>query len=141
MIRKLISLPLCVLALLLLMGASAVPQQSDALLAEEESAALDESALETEAQVSIEEVAESDGECYIPDEVPWGLRPIEPEEAAQSQEEAEPLLQVDGVAAPASVGPLCGKWRYLCGSGAYGPVAGQRRDNRLGWEHRHGVQR
>ena len=57
MIRKLVSLPLCVLALLLLMGASAAPQQSDALLAEEESAALDESALETEAQVSIEEEA------------------------------------------------------------------------------------
>ena len=54
MIRKLVSLPLCVLALLLLMGASAAPQQSDALLAEEESAVLNEDALDTESQVSYE---------------------------------------------------------------------------------------
>ena len=108
MIRKLVSLPLCVLALLLLMGASAAPQQSDALLAEEESAALNESALETEAQVSIEEEAEEENE------VPWGLRPIEVEEEPQIQEEpeeepqeaaaVEPLLLVDGAAAPATVG-------------------------------------
>ena len=83
MIRKLVSLPLCVLALLLLMGASAAPQQSDALLAEEESAALNESALETEAQVSIEEEAEEENE------VPWGLRPIEVEGEPQIQEEPE----------------------------------------------------
>ncbi len=104
MIRKLVSLPLCVLALLLLMGASAAPQQSDVLLAEEESAALDETALETEAQVSIEEEAMSEGAGYIPDEVPWGLRPAEEETPVQLQTPVEALIQVDGAAAPASVG-------------------------------------
>ena len=105
MIRKLMSLPLCVLALLLLMGASAAPQQSDVLLAEEESAALDETALETEAQVSIEEEAVNEGAGYIPDEVPWGLRPVEEaEETLQPQTEVEPLLQVDGAAVPDTVG-------------------------------------
>ena len=105
MIRKLMSLPLCVLALLLLMGASAAPQQSDVLLAEEESAALDETALETEAQVSIEEEAVNEGAGYIPDEVPWGLRPVEEaEETLQTQTEVEPLLQVDGAAVPDTVG-------------------------------------
>ena len=98
MIRKLMSLPLCVLALLLLMGASAAPQQSDALLAEEESAALDETALETEAQVSIEEKAETEEEY----EVPWGLRPFE--EPAQPQAEVDSTLLVDGTAVPESVG-------------------------------------
>ena len=117
MIRKLVSLPLCVLALLLLMGASAAPQQSDVLLAEEESAALDETALETEAQVSIEEEAVNPGAGYIPDEVPWGLRPVEEEEdeeadqpQAPQQEAQEPvqdadsMILVDGAAVPASVG-------------------------------------
>ena len=110
MIRKLVSLPLCVRALLLLMGASAAPQQSDVLLAEEESAALDESALETEAQVSIEEEAANEGAGYIPEEVPWGLRPVEAEEESEAQTQlqpqaaVDPLLQVDGEAVSASVG-------------------------------------
>ena len=110
MIRKLVSLPLCVLALLLLMGASAAPQQSDALLAEEESAALEETALETEAQVSLEEEAVTTGADSVSDEeIPWGLRPVEPVEETQPQETqtraaVDSMILVDGEAVPASVG-------------------------------------
>ena len=92
--RKLFSLPLCAFALLLLMGASAVPQQTTALLAEEESAVLDETALETEAQVStgIQE-----------NEIPSDEDAADEVEPAPQQNVDSSLL-IDGQPAPLNLG-------------------------------------
>lgn len=96
--RKLFSVPLCAFALLLLMGASAVPQQTTALLAEEESAVLDETALETEAQVStgIQE-SEIQSDEDVADEA------ADAEEAAP-QQNADNSFLIDGQPAPLNLG-------------------------------------
>ena len=89
MLRKLISTMLCAFALLLLMGAGAVPQQTVAILAEEESAVLD-SALETETQ-SVDKVSSQGIHAAA------GVSPLE------LAEDTECNLLIDGVYAPASI--------------------------------------
>ena len=106
MVRKLISVPLCACALLLLMGASAAPQQSDALLAEEESAVLDEAALDTESQVS-SEMMESVGGAQVGQVVVTGSGTSVEEitaEAQQNEVVGDQSLLIDGVAAPTNLG-------------------------------------
>lgn len=90
MIRKLFSTLLCAFALLLLMGAGTAPQQPVTVLAEEESAAEINGALETENQ-SVYKVSSQ----AIPAAV--AASPIELAESTESR------LLVDGIAAPAEV--------------------------------------
>lgn len=90
MIRKLFSTLLCAFALLLLMGAGTAPQQPVTVLAEEESAAEINGALETENQ-SVYKVSSQ----AIP--AAAAASPIELAESTESR------LLVDGIAAPAEV--------------------------------------
>lgn len=116
MTRKLFSTVLCAFALLLLMGAAAVPEQPAALLSEEESAVSQEAALETDADVSeetepLEEQPEdpvqepeetvSDGE---PGQEPQELPEPQAPQGPQDPEEMKNGLLVDGVPAPADIG-------------------------------------
>ena len=106
MVRKLFSVPLCAFALLLLMGASAAPQQSDALLAEEESAVLSEAARETESQVS-SETMESVGAAQIGQAVAVGSGTSVEEITAEEQQNVvvgDQSLLIDGAAAPTNLG-------------------------------------
>lgn len=102
--RKLFSVPLCAFALLLLMGASAVPQQT-ALLAEEESAVLDETALETEAQVSTG-IQESDEESDGAAADAAGQSDLEENQAADGvqAENVDQQFRVDGAPVSAKLG-------------------------------------
>ena len=95
MTRKLFSVGLSALALLLLMGAAAVPEQSAALVAEEESAVLDETALETEADASADELEEllEDAVPAAPSENPLELAEL-----------GDPSLLIDGQPAAQDVG-------------------------------------
>ena len=90
MIRKLFSTLLCAFALLLLMGAGTAPQQPVTVLAEEESAAETNGALETENQ-SVNEVSSQ----AVP--AAAAASPIELAESTESR------LLVDGVPAPVEV--------------------------------------
>ena len=90
MTRKLFSTLLCAFALLLLMGAGTAPQQPVTVLAEEESAAEINGALETENQ-SVYKVSSQ----AIP--AAAAASPIELAESTESR------LLVDGIAAPAEV--------------------------------------
>ena len=106
MIRKLISVPLCAFALLLLMGASTAPQQSAALLAEEESAVLNEDALDTDTQ-TVPEAMESIGggllgEAQVSESI--SLKEMDQEEEPQQAAAGDQTLLIDGVAAPANLG-------------------------------------
>lgn len=92
MTRKLVSVMLSAFALLLLMGASAAPEQPDAQLAEEESAALAETALETEAQLFEEEVLESAVQAAV------SANPLEVAESTDDK------LLIDGVPASLDLG-------------------------------------
>lgn len=95
MTRKLFSVVLSAFALLLLMGAAAVPEQSAALVAEEESAVLDETALETEADASADELEEllEDAVPAAPSENPLELAEL-----------GDPSLLIDGQPAAQDVG-------------------------------------
>lgn len=68
--RKLIAIMLSVFAMLLLMGAAAVPDQAPALLAEEESDVLTEAPLETEAQLPSELPEEPEVDDPVPEQSP-----------------------------------------------------------------------
>lgn len=109
MIRKLFSVPLCAFALLLLMGASTAPQQSAAPLAEEESAVLEETALETDLQVSTEttkETVESNGSA-VETEAESSDTDAQPEETVVEQQnvpKVDNTLLIDGKPAPLNVG-------------------------------------
>ena len=111
MIRKLISVPMCAFALLLLMGASTAPQQSTALLAEEESAVLDEAALDTGSQVSAESMESIGGgqlgEAEASESISLTEEPLVEETLEEEQQNAvagDQTLLIDGVAVPANVG-------------------------------------
>ena len=98
--RKLFSTLLSAFALLLLMGAAAVPEQAELILAQEESIAVDDvQMLETEIQLEVNEDVSAEGE--------------EPEAAAEAQQIAdEPavlfdeLVLVDGQPAPIEIGRI-----------------------------------
>lgn len=120
MIRKLFSVLLCAFALLLLMGAAAVPEQPAALLPEEESAVAQEPALETDADVSEETDPEGVPPMGMddPEEVlspdPADEEPQDPDDGReelqntqdvpQPQEPVNNTLLVDGVPAPSDIG-------------------------------------
>ena len=98
--RKLFSMLLSAFALLLLMGAAAVPEQAELILAQEESAAADGSqALETDSEIQFEVNAVSaEGE-----EMPEATA-----EAQQTAEEpavlSDELILIDGQPAPIEIG-------------------------------------
>lgn len=105
MIRKLFFVPLCAFALLLLMGASTVPQQSAALLAEEESAVLDEDALDTESQVSYESMESIGGGRLGEAEVSESVSLTQEAQVEEQQAvTGDQTLFIDGVAAPTNLG-------------------------------------
>ena len=105
MIRKLFFVPLCAFALLLLMGASTAPQQSAALLAEEESAVLDEDALDTESQVSYESMESIGGGRLGEAEVSESVSLTQEAQVEEQQAVAgDQTLFIDGVAAPTNLG-------------------------------------
>ncbi len=99
-------MPLCAFALLLLMGASTAPQQSAALLAEEESAVLNEDALDTESQVSYESMEYIGGGKLGNAEVSEQVSLTEEVEAEEQQQAVagDQTLFIDGVAAPTNLG-------------------------------------
>lgn len=102
-------MPLCAFALLLLMGASTAPQQSAALLAEEESAVLNEDALDTESQESYESMEYVGGGELGNAEASEQVSLAEMTEEAEAEEQqqavaADQTLFIDGVAAPANLG-------------------------------------
>lgn len=88
------------------MGASTAPQQSAALLAEEESAVLDEEALETESQVSYESMEYIGGGQLGNAEVSERVSLTEEvqEEEQQQVVAGDQTLFIDGVAAPTNLG-------------------------------------
>lgn len=99
-------MPLCAFALLLLMGASTAPQQSAALLAEEESAVLAEDALDTESQASYESMEYIGGGKLGNAEVSERAS-LEEQAQAEEQQQAvagDQTLFIDGVAAPTNLG-------------------------------------
>lgn len=101
-------MPLCAFALLLLMGASTAPQQSAALLAEEESAVLNEDALDTESQESYESMEYVGGGELGNAEASEQVSLAEMTEEAEAEEQqqavaADQTLFIDGVAAPANL--------------------------------------
>lgn len=122
MTRKLFSIVLSAFALLLLMGAAAVPEEpSAALLPEEESAVSQEGTLETDADVS-EEAGPSEeqtgdspaqeGDTILEGETAQEGEPPAPEseESGEAGEPAEPeetgdsALLIDGIPAPPDIG-------------------------------------
>lgn len=96
--RKLFSAMLSIFALLLLMGAAAVPEQPAALLAEEESAGLQDAALETEARSPDAQLGKTDSLISIGGGPKSGEdveqsetnTPTEPEDSTAPDEPAEP---------------------------------------------------
>ena len=93
--RKLFSAALSAFALLLLMGAASTSEPTAALLAEEESAVLTDTALETEAQSLIERfaramLASSGLESLAASKAPEGRVPAEPGAPAAPEVSAEP---------------------------------------------------
>ncbi len=98
--RKLFSMLLSAFALLLLMGAAAVPEQAELILAQEESVAVtDEQMLETEIQLEVND-ASAEGEEM-------------PEATAEAQQIAEEpavlfdeLVLIDGQPAPIEIGRI-----------------------------------
>ena len=113
--RKLFSVVLSVFALLLLMGAAAEPQPTAALLAEEESAVSDETALETEAPPVEPQDPEAEGAVETADDG----TPVE--ESATAVEEApvgDSHLLIDGQPAPLELGKYYQKGTtYVSASG------------------------
>ena len=102
-------MPLCAFALLLLMGASTAPQQSAALLAEEESAVLNQDALDTESQVSYESMESIGGGKLGNAEISEQVSLAEMTEEAEAEEQQQAVagdqtLFIDGVAAPTNLG-------------------------------------
>ena len=97
--RKLFSVVLCAFALLLLMGAAAVPKEPAAtILAEEESSVSNETALETDAQTLDAGFARSVIAAS-------GLDPLEVAEDAESMEATvDNSLLIDGQPAPLGLG-------------------------------------
>ena len=96
--RKLFSMLLSAFALLLLMGAAAVPEQAELILAQEESVAVtDEQMLETDIQLEVNDVS-AEGE-----EMPEAT-----DEAQQTAEEpavlSDELILIDGQPAPIEIG-------------------------------------
>ena len=117
MTRKLFSVMLSALALLLLMGAAAVPEQSAALLAEEESAVSQDAALETEADAVIDETLQGEEpaddagaeDTAQPEENDQagdqGEEDGQPEEVPEPEPEpVDDKLLIDGVPAPLNLG-------------------------------------
>ena len=88
------------------MGASTAPQQSAALLAEEESAVLNEDALDTESQVSYESMEYIGGGKLGNAEVSEQVSLTEEVEAEEQQQAVagDQTLFIDGVAAPTNLG-------------------------------------
>ena len=88
------------------MGASTAPQQSAALLAEEESAVLNEDALDTESQVSYESMEYIGGGKLGNAEVSEQVSLTEEVEAEEQQQAVagDQTLFIDGVAAPPNLG-------------------------------------
>ena len=98
--RKLFSMLLSAFALLLLMGAAAVPEQAELILAQEESVAVtDEQMLETDIQLEVNDVS-AEGE-----EMPEAT-----DEAQQIAEEPavlfDELVLIDGQPAPIEIGRI-----------------------------------
>jgi len=100
MTRKLFSMPLCALALLLLMGASPVPTNKAPVLAQEESAAADGSeTLETESENELQ--FEVNDECA--DQTGWAT-PGFAENLEQPAVQADEVVFIDGQSAPIEIG-------------------------------------
>ena len=98
--RKLFSMLLSAFALLLLMGAAAVPEQAELILAQEESVAVtDEQMLETDIQLEVNDVS-AEGE-----EMPEAT-----DEAQQTAEEPavrfDEIVLIDGQPAPIEIGRI-----------------------------------
>ena len=103
--RKLFSAMLSAFALLLLMGASAVPTQSQStLLAEEESAASTGAALETEAQFQDPSQGDPQGSDVKPWTNPLPDGPAEDPGPAESTDPVDDKLLIDGQPAPLTLG-------------------------------------
>ena len=101
--RKLFSMLLSAFALLLLMGAAAVPEQAELILAQEESVAVtDEQMLETDIQLEVNDVS-AEGEEM----------PEVTDEAQQTAEEPavlfDELVLIDGQPAPIEIGRIQGE--------------------------------
>ena len=100
--RKLFSMLLSAFALLLLMGAAAVPEQAELILAQEESVAVtDEQMLETDIQLEVND-ASAEGE-----------KPEATDETQQMAEESavqfDEFVLVDGQPAPVEIGRIQNK--------------------------------
>ena len=100
--RKLFSMLLSAFALLLLMGAAAVPEQAELILAQEESAAADGSrALETDSEIQfkVNDVSAED------EEMPEAT--AEPQQAAEEPAVlTDELILIDGQPAPVEIGRI-----------------------------------
>lgn len=107
--RKLFSTLLCAFALLLLMGAAAVPEQAELILAQEESAAVaDDVALETDNQIQFEVNGDAQADqAQAADEAQTGETTEVPEivEPAVTTDE---LVLIDGQPAPIEIGRIQG---------------------------------
>ncbi len=97
--RKLFSVLLSAFALLLLMGAGPAPEQDAAMLAEEESAALNNAALETETQ-SLIEAGEAENSAAAELAKPANKQPL------TLTEDTDDKLLFDGVKAPKTLGKV-----------------------------------
>ena len=98
--RKLFSMLLSAFALLLLMGAAAVPEQAELILAQEESVAVtDEQMLETDIQLEVNDVS-AEGE-----EMPEATDEAQ-QTAVEPAELYDELILVDGQPTPVEIGRI-----------------------------------
>ena len=108
MTRKLFSMPLCALALLLLMGASPVPEDETPVLAQEESAAANGSeTLETESENKLQ--FEVNDECA--GQIGWAnpefmeqCDPFVPMDVVMAPAQVDEVIFIDGQSAPIEIG-------------------------------------
>ena len=98
--RKLFSMLLSAFALLLLMGAAAVPEQAELILAQEESVAVtDEQMLETDIQLEVNDVSAGDKE--MPEAADEAQRT-----AVEPAELFDELILINGQPAPIEIGRI-----------------------------------
>lgn len=106
MTRKLFSMPLCALALLLLMGASDIPEQDPIVTQEESAAAVGSETLETDSEIQFEviDVSAEDAEQAESEDAAETETEAEAEVEAEDAVLTDEVLSIDGQPAPIEIG-------------------------------------